>query len=329
MGIVSPSKLRIVLTNLVVAAAAFLFALVLVECGIRIFAGTALQYKYDADILYRPIPNQKGFPSVYYLAQATVNSLGMRGREINPAAKLRFLVVGDSHAFGVGLKDDETLSAQLEQQFQQKYGPNVVVSNGGVPGFGLYQITGLLKSQLNDFRPQSVILLYALGDIQRQRPTSDIHAAYQRRKFFHWFAAYHVFKVLYIEALARINVQAYSLPTERYASQLPQNTRFETLWAIEQKNFEALYKLTQQAHVPLVIISHSPIKEDKREYIKEQLRSFCSEHAIPLFEYYRHLTDPAYYVPRDGHYSALFYKELVGEFFNQRFDQQLMEPMNQ
>src|SRR5262245_49101791 len=129
MSSVNHSKLRTVLMNLGIAASAFLFALVLIECGIRICVGTAILYKYDADILYRPIPNQKGFPSVYYLEQATVNSLGMRGREINPAAKLRFLVVGDSHAFGVGLKDGQTLSAQLEQRFQQKYGPDIAVAN--------------------------------------------------------------------------------------------------------------------------------------------------------------------------------------------------------
>lgn len=136
MSIVSHAKLRAVLTNLVLAAAAFLFALMLVECGVRIFVGTAVQYKYDEDILYHPIPNQKGFPSVYYLEQVTVNSLGMRGRESNPAAKLRFLVVGDSHAFGVGLKDDETLSAQLEQQFQQKYGLDVVLLTVGFLDMG-------------------------------------------------------------------------------------------------------------------------------------------------------------------------------------------------
>jgi len=329
MRIVSHSKLRTVLTNLLVAASAFLFALGLIEFGIRIFVGTALQYKYDEDLLYRPIPNQKGFPSEYYLDQATVNSLGMRGREINPAGKLRFLVVGDSHAFGVGLKDDETLSAQLERQFQQKYGANVMVANGGVPGYGLYQITGLLKSQLNDVRPQKVILLYALGDVNRQRPTADITAGFRRRKFLQWFATYHVFKVLYIETLARLNVQAYTLPTARYASQLPLDTRFETLWTIEQKNFEGIYNLTRQAHVPLIIISHNPMKEDTREYVKEQLRRFCFGHAIPLFEYFRSPTDPAYYVPRDGYYSAVYYKELVEEFFYQRFDQQLVEPMNQ
>ena len=328
MSSVNHSKLWTVLTNLVVAVSAFLFALVLVECGIRIFIGTAIQYKYDADILYRPIPNQKGFPSVYYLEQATMNSLGMRGREINPAAKLRFLVAGDSHAFGVGLKDDETLSTQLEQRFQQKYGPDIVVANGGIPGYGLYQITMLLKSQLNDFRPQGVILLYALGLVQRQRPAADTQATYQRRMFLQWFAAYHVFKVLYIETLHRFNVQAYRLPTERNASQLPLDTRFEILWAIERKNFEALYNFTRQAHVPLVIIGHSPVKEDKRGYVKEQLRSFCSEHAISLFEYFRSSTDPAYYVPRDGHYSGLFYKELAEEFFHQQFDQRLVESTN-
>ena len=328
MSVVSRSKLRTVLTNLVLIVTGFLFALVLVEFSVRIFVGTALQYTYDEDILYRPIPNQKGFPSKYYLEQATVNSLGMRGREINPAAKLRFLAVGDSHAFGVGLKDNETLSAQLEQQFQQKYGPNVVVANGGVGGYGLYQITGLLKNQLNDFRPQGVILLYALSLVQRQRPTADIQAAYRRRMFLQWFSAYHLFKILYIETLDRFNVQAYRLPTERDAYQLPLDARFETLWAVEQKDFEAIYNLTQQAHVPLVVIGHSPIKADKREYVKQQLRSFCSEHAIPLFEYYRSLTDQSYYVPRDNHYSALFYKELVEEFFNQRVDQWLVDPIN-
>lgn len=92
--------------------------------------------------------------------------------------------------------------------------------------------------------------------------------------FLQWFAAYHVFKVLYIETLDRFNVQAYRLPTERYASQLPQDTRFETLWAVEHKNFEALYNLTRQAHVPLVIIDHSPIKEDKKNTSRSSYVAF-------------------------------------------------------
>src|SRR5262249_40454620 len=221
MSIVSRSALRAGLTNLAVVFASFFFVLVLVEFGVRTFVGTALQYKYDEDIFYRPIPNQKGFPSKYYLEQATLNSLGMRGGGINPAAKLRFLLVGDSHAFGVGLKDDETLAAQLEQKFQQKYGPNVVVANGGVPGYGLYQVAGLLKTQLNDLQPRAVILLYALGLVQRQRPSADVMAAYHWRMFLQRFAAYHLLKVLYIETLDRLNVHAYRLPTERYADQLP------------------------------------------------------------------------------------------------------------
>jgi hypothetical protein len=321
----SHAKIRSTLTNLVVATTAFLFALLLVELGLRIFVGTAIQYQYDEEVLYRPLPNQKGFPSKYYLQHATVNSFGMRGSEVNPAANLRLLLVGDSHAFGVGLNDDETLSAQLERQFQQKYGPNVVVANGGIPGYGLHQITGLLKSQLNDFRPQGVILLYALGLVHRQRPTVETSTAYQRRMFLQRFAAYHVFKVLYIESLHRLNVQAYRLPTERYAAQLPIETRLETLWEIEQDNFEAIHNLTRQAQVAFVVVGHSPLKEDKRGYIKKQLSRFCSQHDIPLLEYFQTVTDPAYYVPRDGHYSALFYKELVAQFFNQRFDQRLLE----
>src|SRR5262249_14411820 len=79
--------------------------------------------------------------------------------------------------------------------------------------------------------------------------------------------------------------------TARYASQLPLDTRFETLWTIEQKNFEGIYNLTRQAHVPLIFISHNPMKEDTREYVKEQLRRFCFDHAIPLFEYFRSPTD--------------------------------------
>jgi len=318
------SRFRTALTGSILVLASCLFTLGLVELGVRIFVGTAVRYTYDEDILYRPLPNQRGFPSKYYLERATINSIGMRGREIDAKADFRLLVVGDSHAFGVGLKDNETLSAQLEERLQQKYGQNIIVANGGVPGYGLYQITGLLKSQLKDLEPKVVILLYALPLLERQRPTADIQAGYHRQMFLQRFAAYHLLKVLYIETLDQLNVQAYRLPTERNSQKLAEDTRFQTLWAIEKENFERLYRLTKQAQVPLVVIAHTPIKEDTTEYVREQLRSFCSEHAIPLFEFLRTFRDPAYYVPRDRHYSALFYKELVTEFFNKGFDQRIL-----
>ena len=169
-----------------------------------------------------------------------------------------------------------------------------------------------------------VILLYALPLLERQRPTVDIQAGYHRQMFLQRFAAYHLLKVLYIETLDQLNVQAYRLPTERNSQKLAEDTRFQTLWAIEKENFERLYRLTKQAQVPLVVIAHTPIKEDTTEYVREQLRSFCSEHAIPLFEFLRTFRDPAYYVPRDRHYSALFYKELVTEFFSKGFDQRIL-----
>jgi hypothetical protein len=318
------SRFRTAVTASILVLASCLFALGLVEFGVRIFVGTAVRYAYDENILYRPLPNQRGFPSKYYLERATINSIGMRGKEINSSADFRLLVVGDSHAFGVGLRDNETLSAQLEERLQQKYGQNIIVANGGVPGYGMYQITGLLKSQLKDLGPRVVILLYALPLLERQRPTVDIQAAYHRQMFLQRFAAYHLLKVLYIETLDRLHLQAYRLPTERNSQKLPEDTRFQTLWAIEKENFERLYSLTQQAQVPLVVIAHTPIKEDTTEYVREQLRRFCSEHAIPLFEYLRNFMDPAYYVPRDRHYSALFYKELVTEFFNKGFDQRIL-----
>jgi hypothetical protein len=320
----SGSILRRITANVALMMASLLVASVLIEIAVRVVFGEALQYEYDENILYRPVPHQKGFPSNYYLPHATVNSLGMRGSEPNSTAKFRILVIGDSHAFGVGLKDNETLSAVLERKFQQNYGVTVAVANGGVPGYGLYQIAGLLKKQLEKFRSQRVVLLYSLGMVERQRPDANVIAAYHPQIFLQKLATYHVLKVLYIEVMHRFDVEAYRLPTERYAAQLPVEIRFHKLWAIEEKNFQAIYNLTREANAHLVVIAHTPIKDDREEYVKEQLRRFCSEHAIPLFEYFRRLASPAYYVPRDGHYSALFYEELVDEIFKQKFDQRLL-----
>jgi len=98
-----------------------------------------------------------------------INSFGYRGREIHYDAKdneTRVLVVGDSHAFGWGLEDDETFPVLLETLLNEKYEEkNWEIINLAVPGYDLNQKLSMLKIRGLKYDPDIVILQYDADDI--------------------------------------------------------------------------------------------------------------------------------------------------------------------
>src|SRR5436309_1458419 len=74
-----------------------------------------ITYRYDPEIRYVNVPNQKGWIDDGFV---TMNSQGFRGRETDipkPAGRFRIVTIGDSLTLGWGVGDNETFSARLEQ----------------------------------------------------------------------------------------------------------------------------------------------------------------------------------------------------------------------
>lgn len=101
-----------------------------------------------------------------------INTLGMRGKEIENNGKPFVLCLGDSFTFGVGVNDDETYPAELEKLLRNKF----QVLNGGVTGYNLSQNLARLMV-LQDLRPRVVVLAVFANDWEDIDYTSYLPAS--------------------------------------------------------------------------------------------------------------------------------------------------------
>lgn len=99
----------------------------------------------------------------------TLNSSGLRGKELGPKTKKRILVLGDSVAFGVIVQDRDTFPKQLEDLLGGTY----EVINGAASGYDLWDYEGYLKQEGLGFEPDLVVVGVYVNDNTR---VSQFHA---------------------------------------------------------------------------------------------------------------------------------------------------------
>lgn len=99
-----------------------------------------------------------------------INSRGFRDREHlvpKPTAAYRILVLGDSVAFGDGLRAEETFVKRLEQGLNPNpSGKTVEVLNAGVRGYNTFQELKLLEEAGLSYEPDLVLVAYVLNDAE-------------------------------------------------------------------------------------------------------------------------------------------------------------------
>jgi hypothetical protein len=172
--------IRGVVSSVVVIA----IVLLLLEVAGRIADPAGISYypetaKYfDTLIIEEPIGyrNRPNLQARFWGKQVSINSLGMRDREVNtPAAKdeFRILLLGDSLVFGMGVADDETISYQLEQQLNHSPETRMRddattyrVFNMGVPSYNTEQELIQLETLGETLNPDLVVLMFSTNDLQ-------------------------------------------------------------------------------------------------------------------------------------------------------------------
>ena len=107
--------------------------------------------------------------------KAKINRLGMRSPEPLSAARLKVLTIGDSSVFGDGVRDDETLAAQISALL----GPEVDVQNGGVPGYTCWQSRLWVNRIRQRFDPDIIITYNQHSDYRRASGHDRVIAATQ------------------------------------------------------------------------------------------------------------------------------------------------------
>ncbi len=118
----------------------------------------------NPDLPYRLRPNLE---TTVFGARATVNELGLRGREttVAPAAgTFRVLVLGDSVVFGHRVEDDETLPEALARRLSAVRGTPVEALNAGVQGYDSVAEAAFLEGPGRALSPQAVVVGTSLND---------------------------------------------------------------------------------------------------------------------------------------------------------------------
>lgn len=99
----------------------------------------------------------------------TTNSCGLRSPEL-PVAKssgvVRIALLGDSFAFGWGVRQEESFAAVLERELSTIIGPDrrVEVINLGVPGYSTFQEVARLEEIGLDFQPDLILVYFIVND---------------------------------------------------------------------------------------------------------------------------------------------------------------------
>ncbi len=116
-------------------------------------------------------------------SHVSINDYGLRGPSVEkdkPSGIFRVAILGDSFAWGLGVHDRQTLSAQLSRLLP----PEVEVLNFAVSGYGRGQQWLQLRREVLSFNPDAVIVLaYPGNDLYDNVADDPIREAYPRPRF--------------------------------------------------------------------------------------------------------------------------------------------------
>jgi GDSL-like Lipase/Acylhydrolase family len=120
----------------------------------------------NKELIYELLPGVRG---MFLGAEIKVNAQGFRGRPVpqdpEPGA-IRVVGLGDSIAFGWGVRDDETFLAYLRKRFRDEHpgGPRLDAVDLGVPGYNTHQEVEAFVTRGISYHPDLVLLFLCDND---------------------------------------------------------------------------------------------------------------------------------------------------------------------
>ncbi|MCP5141374.1 MAG: hypothetical protein H6980_03335 [Gammaproteobacteria bacterium] len=126
-------------------------------------------YRPSSPLRYRYADNPRGYFDPDNSVRSSINAEGFRGPLVArhpPKGVTRIAVLGDSFTLGIGVRDADTLPAQLQKRISDG-GRMVEVLNFGISGSDTARQVELLEKRVLDFNPDVVLIVLFLNDAER------------------------------------------------------------------------------------------------------------------------------------------------------------------
>jgi lysophospholipase L1-like esterase len=314
------------ISNLILVLCSVTVGMLVIEIGVRLFApqpisGTVFEYaprgysviKSKGSALFS-VGERKG---AYHFV-----SPHLRGRHPPPAGAKRILVLGDSFTFGVGLSDEETYVAKLQQRIDFEFGTDrIALLNAGIGGSGTAEHLAFLEDFGEEIGPRAVLVFVGIDDFNRawrsplyrlRRPNSlDLDEGMvptsRLKKIVNSDVYNFIIEHMHVAQLIRravisILFPAYSGPTQVEASEPP--TSKDVTSPDQQRLGRALFR-RMKAYCDARGIGLAVINNGWKSYdwLPELL---ATEHiaffdAAPIIQPAIALNPVAHIIPQDGH----------------------------
>jgi hypothetical protein len=172
--------------KLVLLFGSLMVSLLLAEIGLRIFYRDTLAeptdvrnlgYRYDKELGWFPIANNRQLFKASRVITAAHNSDGFRGPELAKNNKPRLVFLGDSLVWGYDVEASERFTEKLQAKH-----PEWAIYNLGIAGYGTDQEYLLLQKYFDEYRPQAVFLVIC-GDNDNDDNASNFRYGYYKPFF--------------------------------------------------------------------------------------------------------------------------------------------------
>lgn len=276
--------------NVALLAVSVMVGLILCEAGIRIlyprFANYNMEmWRYFAE-MKMPV-SKPGLPFVhfpakrghYYGVEIATNAQGFRNAECAPQkapGTTRILFVGDSQTLGWGTRQEDTMAARLERQFNEA-GRKCEIVNTGIGNYNSIMELELFKWKGLPLQPDLVVLVYFINDAE---PTPHLSWAGYQLKSRSYLFAYLYDRYVTLRPSWNPTYTWRTFYQDLYRPEAP-------ALAANRKALDELAGLCKDKAIKLLVVNYPELHE-LRDYpfpaATEYIRSFANEKALPFVD---------------------------------------------
>lgn len=276
-----------------------------------------MEFVGDKKLYWIAKPNQKSRILMgngsHWSPLTTVNSMGLRGDEITikPNEK-RILFLGDSFTFGEGVGDDETTPSWFLKILNKNNINGYRIINGGMRGWGVFQMQRLFYNNFNKFDPNIVVLIYKESDELRQPFKTDLEVEQylKKHRFQRQIRKISKFVTWIYRKIVVIKLQRQHKGAENYISEADALER-EKLISTDIIRLHSINEFCKKNNTYFLLVGW--LEGNQSEMFKKKLEEISEIDNIPLLLTGDSLFPKKYStndlkIVNDGHPTALAHK---------------------